>query len=417
MLKDKELKKVNACISCGLCKSVCPTYRSEYDEAYSPRGRILLAKKVLEGQLPINDELIKVFDHCILCRNCENICPNEVQYKEIITHLRAYINENEKKDWIKYIALKFLTFQGNRVLKYLLKLGSLFSFFVRGKFNTIPVLLPYSSLKFFPKPRRNAQNLRGKVFSPKGKIKETIIFFPGCMYENFYTETARNIITILQILGYRVVIPKEITCCGGPHYYSGFFSMFKKLKEQNIKAFREAQKKYKVKKLLVTCPTGGGTFKEDYSLTDLEVVDFTEILLKEKEVLKEIFKERKERENFKGKYTVHYPCHFYTAMKLDIRIFDELIELIFGEGALIKGDLNKSCCGFGGLFSIKNPSLSEKILREKIKDFEKTKAQIIITTCPGCILQITDGIIKFSQAKKLEVKHLADIMVERLKGR
>jgi len=395
-----DIDTLNACVQCGLCKTVCPTYQAEYDEAYSPRGRILLAKSVVEGKLELSPEVAKRWDECTLCRNCENICPNGVEYKELLVHVRDKVNKEVKKDWIKYLGLKPLTFQGNKFFKWALKAGAVISKFVLGKKDTMPVVFPTGAVKYFPKPKADAQSLRGKVFLPPKEAKGTFIFFPGCMYENFYTQTAKNVVRILQKLGYKVIVPDGVSCCGGPHLYSGFPDMFEQLKEKNQKVFYQLAEKYDIKGLVVVCPTGGGTFKEDYELP-FPVYELVEILEKELPSL---------RSGKKEKVTVHYPCHYYTAMKLNTATFDRVITKD-EDVEFVKGELNKSCCGFAGMFSVKNPELSQKILKRKMEDFETTGAQKILTSCPGCVLQLNEGTIRY--ADDLEVQHIADYVAER----
>ncbi len=392
---------LNACVQCGLCKSVCPTYAVELDEAYSPRGRILLAKSLLEGKLELSPEVAKKWDECTLCRNCENICPNGVEYKELLVCVREEAQKEFGRDWLKFFGLKALTLQGEKFQRFFLKIGALLSKLVLGRRKTLPLVFPTGAVKYFPKPSLKAQNLRGKLFLPLGKPKGTFLFFPGCMYENFYTETAENVVLLLQKLGYRVVVPEGTTCCGGPHLYSGFVDMFEKLKEKNTAVFKKLSERFEIDGLVVVCPTGGGTFKEDYDLP-FPVYELVEILEKEMPSL---------RSGRGEKVTVHYPCHYYTAMKLDTGIFDRVIRK--DESVeLVKGELNKSCCGFAGMFSVKNPELSQKILKRKMEDFKNTGAEKILTSCPGCVLQLNEGAIRY--AKNLKVQHLADFVANRL---
>jgi len=397
---ELDPKTLNACVQCGLCKTVCPTYNVEYDEAYSPRGRILLAKSLLEGKLELNQEVAKRWDECTLCRNCENICPNGVQYKELLVHTREEVQKKLGRDWIKYLGLKPLTLQGTKLYKWGIKAGAIISKIFLGKKGTMPLVFPTGAVKYFPKPSLNAQSLRGKVFLPPGKPKGTFIFFPGCMYENFYTQTAENVVLILQKLGYRVIVPDGVGCCGGPHHYSGFNEMFEELKEKNTKVFKALAERFEIDGMVVVCPTGGGTFKEDYELP-FPVYELVEILEKEMPSL---------RSGKKEKVSVHYPCHYYTAMGLNPSSFDRVIAKD-GDAELVKGEISKSCCGFAGMFSVKNPELSQKILRRKMEDYKQTEAQKIITSCPGCVLQLTEGTIRY--APKLEVQHLADFVAER----
>ncbi len=395
-----DTKILNACVQCGLCKTVCPTYNVEYDEVYSPRGRILLAKSVVEGKLELTPEVAKRWDECTLCRNCENICPNGVEYKELLVHVRERVNEDLKRDWLKYLGLKPLTFQGNKLQKLALKAGAVISKLFIGNRDTIPVVFPTGAVKYFPKPKLNAQSLRGKKFLPNTERRGTFIFFPGCMYENFYTQTAENVVRILQKLGYEVIVPDGVSCCGGPHYYSGFVDMFEQLREKNTEVFQKLAEKYEIDGLVVVCPTGGGTFKEDYDLP-FPVFELVEILDRE---LPEL------RSGIKEKITIHYPCHAYTAMKLDVTVFDRVAKRD-RDAELVKGELNKSCCGFAGMFSVKNPTLSQKILSRKMEDFKNSGAQKILTSCPGCVLQLNEGTIRY--ADDLEVEHIADFVAKR----
>jgi len=395
-----DQKLADACVRCGLCKTVCPTYAVKLDEAYSPRGRIFLVKALAEGKVDLSPETVKRWDECTLCRNCELICPNGVDYKDLLVKVRKTANDR-RRDWVKLLLLKPLTLQGSKVFRWLLKAGALLTKLVLGKRNTVPVVFPTGAVKHFPKPKTDAGSLRGKVFLPEGRPKGTLVFFPGCMFENFYTETAKNAVRLLQKFGYRVIVPDGVGCCGGPHLYSGFLEDFSRLREKNERVFRLLKEKEGAEALVVICPTGGGTFKEDYGLP-FPVYELVEILLKEEPA----------RSAGEGEpVTFHYPCHSYTAMGLSPGLFDEAVEKLSGRKPL-KGELNRSCCGFAGVFSVKNPELSQQILRRKMEDFEKTGAGLVLTSCPGCVLQLTEGAIRY--APRLRVEHLVDYAARKL---
>ena len=79
---------ISACVHCGFCLPVCPTYRVLGEENDSPRGRIFLMKDVLEGSLPLADALPYV-DRCLGCLACVPACPSGVAYGELISPFRA----------------------------------------------------------------------------------------------------------------------------------------------------------------------------------------------------------------------------------------------------------------------------------------------------------------------------------------
>ncbi|HIP43645.1 MAG TPA: (Fe-S)-binding protein [Aquifex aeolicus] len=393
---DKEfefpLDLAEKCVKCGLCKSVCPTYPFKEEEGAFARGRLALAEMVIKGEIPLTREVVAQWNECAMCRRCEWICPNDVQYKEILTHARELQHKQMGKDFISEAGLKSLEFMQSKVGRITLKIAGILS---KPLPKEIKLPLPTGGVKFFPKPYGKPFGIRGKTFKAE-KEKKKLLFFTGCMIDVFYGKTGESVIKVLNKLGYTVIVPKDIKCCGAPHLYHGNIEAFEKLKEHNL---REMEK-YKYDAIVVACPTCGGALKEDYGKS-WEVLSFTEIIAKEDA-------------KFKGdgeSVTVHVPCHYYTAMKLNPNNFYQALGKV--EGAkTIKAEKSQSCCGFAGLFSIKNPKLSEEIQREKMLDFKKTGANYIVTECPGCVLQLRDGTKKFRNNQ--EVKHIADYLAERI---
>ena len=74
-----------ACISCGFCLPVCPTYAQTMAEADSPRGRITLMRALEEGRLDADDSTLQAqAGRCLGCRRCETVCPAGVKYGELL---------------------------------------------------------------------------------------------------------------------------------------------------------------------------------------------------------------------------------------------------------------------------------------------------------------------------------------------
>ncbi len=381
------------CVKCGICKSVCPTYPFKEEEGAFARGRLALAEMVLRGELPLNEEVVAQWNECAMCRRCEWVCPNDVQYKEVLIKARE-IQRQKYRDRLSESALKGLELMHTAPGKTALKIAGALSFPLP---SAVKLPLPTGGVKFFPKPSAKAFSLRGKVFRAEGEEKKKLLFFTGCMIDAFYTKTGESVVKVLTRLGYTVVIPKDIKCCGAPHLYHGNEEAFRRLREHNLKVI----KSYEFDALVVACPTCGGALEEDYG-EDWKVYSFSELLAEE-----EVSFKGKEGE----KVTVHVPCHAYTAMKRSPEIFYKTLEKVQNTRTL-KAEKAQSCCGFAGLFSVKNPELSEKIQREKMDDFESTGADYILTECPGCVLQLEDGVRKFR--KKQKVKHIADFLAERM---
>jgi glycolate oxidase iron-sulfur subunit len=380
------------CVKCGLCKSVCPSYHGE--EGSYARGRLALAEMVVKGELPLNEEVASQWNECAMCRRCEWICPNDVHYKDILVQARELQEKELGRDLISKAGLKSLELMQSDVGKKVIKvLGKLSSFLPP----EIKTPLPTGTVKFMPKPYGKPFGIRGKTFKAE-KEKGKLLFFTGCMIDVFYGKTGESVVKLMNSLGYTVIVPEDIKCCGAPHLYHGNREAFQKLREHNL---REIDR-YEFDAIVVACPTCGGALAEDYG-REWKVYDFAEIVFKEKE-----------KPKFKGaneKITFHVPCHSYTAMRINPSLFYGVMERV-EKAQVVKAEKDQSCCGFAGLWSIKNPELSQKVQKEKMDDFKSTGADYILSTCPGCILQLRDGVKKFKNGQ--EVKHLADYLAERL---
>lgn len=382
------------CVRCGLCKSVCPTYNINEEEGSFARGRLALAQMVLSGELILSRDVAIQWDQCAMCRRCEWICPNNVEYKEIMSRAKELQAKTLGKDVFKTIALNSLELMQTDFGRKVIKLGGLLLSGIKSK--EVKTFIPISnSVKFMPKPSKDAFDLRGKTFNVENS-KKTLLFFTGCMVDAFYTETGKNAIKVLNKLGYNVIVPKDIKCCGAPHMYSGNLEAFNHLKAKN----QEEISKYNFDAIVVVCPTCGGALMEDYGYNN--VLDFAQIISQSGNFVVKSSK--------KESVTFHVPCHSYTAMKTQVSDFEEAIKL---SGAnYIKSKNAQSCCGFAGLFSMKNPKLSESIQKEKMEDLKSTEAEYVLSACPGCVLQLQDGNLKFNNNQK--VMHIADFIAKKI---
>src|SRR5688500_11282928 len=89
--EELQYEKTNACVQCGYCLPVCPTYMTMGKETHSPRGRINLIKMVGEGKITDLSVLEEPMNMCLGCRACETACPTGVQYGSLLEAARAAI--------------------------------------------------------------------------------------------------------------------------------------------------------------------------------------------------------------------------------------------------------------------------------------------------------------------------------------
>ena len=89
---ERSASGLDLCVHCGFCMQACPTYLVLEDENDSPRGRLMLTRGAVEGDLDIADPaLTSHIDRCLGCRACETACPSGVPYGHLLEATRATI--------------------------------------------------------------------------------------------------------------------------------------------------------------------------------------------------------------------------------------------------------------------------------------------------------------------------------------
>jgi len=228
--------------------------------------------------------------------------------------------------------------------------------------------------------------------APKEKAK--VAFFTGCMFNNFYVETARSTVKVLNRLGYSVFVPKEQVCCGAPAFFSGDLETFESLRKQNEEAFSSLNVDF----VVTACATCGHLLKGEYPFKTVELI---ELLFKH---LEEVGKWKLPRET---KVTWHHPCHMVRGQKIP-RNFPLDVLKVIGNLELVELEEADNCCGMGGSFQLSYPDISKKIQLRKAENVEKTGAELLLTECPGCVMNIAEGLERIGS--EVKAVHISDLL-------
>jgi L-lactate dehydrogenase complex protein LldE len=231
--------------------------------------------------------------------------------------------------------------------------------------------------------------------------------FVTCLVDQFFPEVGIDILKVLQRAGIKVHFPAEQTCCGQPAFNNGFWQEARNLAKRFISIFEKAD--------FIVIPSGSCTsmiknyypvlFKNDPLLfakaqnLALRVYEFSEFLVK-------VLETETTGSTYKGKITYHDSCHLLR----ELGIYDEprkLLKAIKGV-ELIEMENADACCGFGGIFSIKNPEISAAILQEKIERIRATGAESVVANDMGCLMHIAGGLSR--QSIPIKTKHIARIL-------
>lgn len=415
-----EIDKLKSCIHCGMCLPACPTYEATGSEAESPRGRLYLMKKLLDGELPA--EAVKPhLDQCLACHACETACPSGVEYGKILLSTREDLAKQDAS-----FARKLKRFLFQRVLPnhFWVVLGGAFLRFyqrsgLRALLRKLDLLKPFPKLahqeRLIPDlPPRKALKT-GRIFGdPAG---EPVALMVGCIMDIFYNPVHWDTVEVLVANGYRVTVPPQ-TCCGALAHHAGETDITLDLARQNIDRMLSSEPEQDPHWIVVNSAGCGSSMKEYGALLAgdsiyaekakrfaSKVVDVMELLAK------------KPLAPFRNyglyeKVTYHAACHLYHVQHVKtepIQLLSQIpgIELVPLSNA-------ESCCGSAGIFNVEHPELSEEVLAAKMACIQnactRKGATTVITGNPGCLLQIEKGVQ--DHQLPLRVRHPVSVMAE-----
>lgn len=406
------------CSRCGICIAACPVFKELQRETYSSRGKTEVARALLEGKVPYSAYTDDLFSKCLLCLACKGACPAGVDQSKLILGIRAELASRRGLPLSKKIAFKYLLKNRSRFGKAL-KAFSLMQMFTppkgEGKLRHLPFFLSaFGKGRLIPDlSEMPLRKQFPEVISPaKGPATLRVGLFAGCFIDFVDTAIGRSLIRVLGRHGVEVVFPKEQTCCGIPVFMSGDIEDGLDLLKMNVEAFAA----YELEAIVTACATCGTALKESYKVLvegesqewrdrvqafSAKVQDISEFLTGKIELTKP------EKERLL-KVTYHDPCHLNRGQS----IFSQpraVLKSLPGV-TLVEMRDSQRCCGGGGSFSFYNYDLSRQISRRKVEDIESTGASLVVTSCPGCILQLRDQLGQ--KGSRVEVKHLIQVVDE-----
>jgi len=412
---DKSL----ACIHCGLCLGSCPTYLETGNENDSPRGRIYLMRAVQDGRLPLGETAVRHIDLCLGCRACEAVCPSGVQYGDLLEHTRDHIEHHYRRTPFQAVLRRVVI---EKILPYprrlkialwpakvirALRLRSLLPKYARDALALIPDEACETPLPMVSP----AMNANDPGTTGRGITENThrAGFITGCVMSILFGKTNAASVRLLNRAGYEVVSPREQVCCGALFAHSGQLEKARDCARRNIEAFE----KHNLTTIAINAAGCGSTLKEYGQLLrddpawaerarafSAKVRDLTEIL-----ATADIQVPRPAP--CPGKTTYHDACHLAHPQHITKQP-RQLLRAVAGDG-FVELPESDVCCGSAGTYNLTEPEMAERLQRRKIENILKTGAKVVVTTNPGCLLQIRAGLLK-AGAHDVEALHIADFL-------
>jgi Fe-S oxidoreductase len=210
-----------------------------------------------------------------------------------------------------------------------------------------------------------------------------MIYFRGCVVREKLTNISDATETILKTAGLDYTILENEPCCGSFLMRTGYEDDALEVMEKTVKQLDDNNEE-----ILVSCAGCYNTLKNDYNKlfgVKLNVKHTSELL-------KELMMEGKIKvKKTPKKVTYHDPCH----LGRHSDIYEEPRKIINETCVLVEMDRNRErsrCCGAGAGVKSAFPETALKVAEKRIQDAESTNAEIIITSCSFCILNLENAL-------------------------
>ncbi len=374
-----ETKSIFACFECGMCTSSCPV--AEFFP-FDPHQMTRLAAIGASKQI-LNDKSLRF---CLTCRNCQEYCPQNVDFIEFIKKARRLLIEHGIE----------IEEPHDGILTTITEIQAKSPFGFKIPSNIVP---------------------EGYKISKTGKIA----YFFGCLpildivfdYLNInLIKTAKNAIKILnKIFKVPPVLIENIKCCGHDVLWKGRFETFKELAEHNVKEIN----KLGIDTIITTCAECYRTLKLDYPKY-VKNVKFDVIHLSELVADKIINNQIEFSEAFNKSVTYHDPCRLGRHMKVykpPREILHHMEECGIDFNEMENSAENSPCCGVSCFLNCND--LSRALQIDRLTEAEKI-ADIMLTTCPKCLIHyncmLQDKKEKESDDINIEVSDLTNLIAQ-----
>jgi glycolate oxidase iron-sulfur subunit len=415
LIEVQEL--VDDCVHCGFCLPACPTYTLWGQEMDSPRGRIHLVNQVISGS-QIEGAPLEHFDRCLSCMACVTACPSGVRYGEIIEAARDEIEQTVHRPLSERVtrqaifslfpyprrlraarlALAAAQATGLRAALRRPRVSQRLPAVFRAMESVAPAVTPIEAL-----PARIPA-----AGSPRGVVG----LLTGCVQSVFFSRVNAATAHVLAAEGFEVVVPKEQGCCGALSWHAGRRAEAARLAKKTVVAFKSAGVE-----LVVVNAAGCGSAMKEYSrlLSDEakgagEAAWLTDHTRDLSELLASVGP-RAKRHPVPMKVAYHDACHLAHAQGIRAQpraLLQEIPELELCE---IGDDL---CCGSAGIYNLVQPGAAQQLADRKAAALIATGAEIMVTTNPGCIMQIRGALER--SGSKIATAHLAELIERSITG-
>lgn len=389
---------IDRCVQCGFCLQSCPTYRLTDDEEESPRGRIALAKAILQGQVEASARTLRTFDDCLGCRACEAACPSGVHYAEILMYGRAERRKlGPPTPW--HVRLLYATIRRPGRLVLARRAWRLLGrFAIAGARLLRPKRPPLTLLAALPAPAPQS------CAAEEGPVQALI--HRGCLMNVFWEGTNARAALLLRQAGVRAgLMDESVGCCGAMHAHDGDVAAAQAMAKNVIAAFEQGGAER-----IVSLAGGCGAFLKEYP--DLFAGDAAwyprarRLAAAVSDVSTLLAAAGATPKGGGGRMTYQDSCH----LRNGLGVIAPPRALLRQAGEYCELGSAGQCCGSAGVYNLLHPEVSRTIIGAKVAEVRALGAGTMVTANPGCELQWRMGVLQ--SGLDARVCHIVDYLYE-----
>ena len=380
------------CTHCGFCTATCPTYQVLGDDLDSPRGRIYLMKRALEGG-PLSERTQLHLDRCLTCRACETTCPSGVRYGRLLDIGRAVVEQRvPRKPFDRALrALLASTLPRTALFSFLMRLGMLFR----------PFLPP-------PLKKKIPQKVDPAGEWPAPRHARRMLVLAGCVQPALAPSINAAAARVLDRFGISLIEAPGAGCCGALRFHLNYQQEGRDDMRALIDAWWPMVERGEVEAIVATASGCGVTIKDYAHLLAQDE------LYREKAVrISALAKDLCEVLPFdaipagvaRGKVAFQSPCTLQHGQQIRGMVEARLARAGFEMTPVRDGHL---CCGSAGTYSLLHADISGELRQRKLDALQEG--------APDCIASANIGCLSHLQAAAgMPVRHWVELLDEALR--
>ena len=403
------LEESSKCIGCGTCLTNCPVYAQDHREEVTARGRNRHIGDLLA--LPGSEKAAGDIGKCLLCGRCTMVCPRGIRNDLIVATLRQRLVARNGLPFAKKIAFRKIM-QDRAMMGRSVRMAARLQKFLPGE---ACVVVGNAECAAVPTVRRLplffSALAKGRRLPAVANVflSETlpefiptaghfgvcrrVVYFSGCATEFVLPRTGEAIVRVLTEAGMDVLFPHAQGCCGLAAFANGDAETASAMARRNL----EVLEKLEADDIVTGCATCGSALRDiwprlgrdpeeraRFTALAAKVRDASEVILSAADPGAFPCRSRLPRGTT---ITWHEPCHLGRHQKVSREPLT-ILRRTFGEDF---HELKETgCCGFGGSFNLYHYSTSKAISALKAQNLRETAAECVVTSCPGCLIQLVD---------------------------